>query len=373
MEGKKVQNFQFALDIPWVKYIALAVIVAIVVVGLIILYRRLREYVIGKLIYKREFGEVGVYETEYVDLIETVINPTFIPVFFVDIEQYIYNQIPLEDYPVDPKKSMQYFASRFNLWPFMKIRRKHLVKCTKRGFYRLETVEIYANKKVRYIEAPAELYVYPRVVPLTELVRPSSTQQGESITTRRIIFDPFSLNGVRDYMFGDPFNSINFKATAKTGDIKVNKRDYCSNRILMAYLNFQIDTEKPIPTPIYEKMMERGLSYASALIREAAYTGYRAGFAANCNLINGETYIHFPIEHGTLHLVEILKEMAKVRPSVGVSFQSLLDADIQKAMCDVEVYIFTPFMSDDLEKQIIDFQAQGNYVHIIKLSEDDAK
>ncbi len=364
------------INSDWFNILVISVIV-LAVLGLIFLIAMLaRGRTIQKLQYSREFSEKGVYESEYVYLIETIHNRSFMPVFFVNVEAFIYNGLELDGYKIDRKKSMQYFSSRFHLLPFMKIRRRHLIKCAKRGYYALETADIYYNRKVRYMSAPAEIYVYPKVLPLGSTITPTSNLQGDSITSRRMIFDPFSLNGIRSYIFGDPFNSINFKATARSGSvgtagIKVNQRDFCSSRNLLVYLNFQVDVTFPVPTVEYERMMELGLSYASAIIREASYNGYRAGFAANCVLVSGETSIRYPIESGELHLEGILREMAKVRSSVGVSFLSMLDDDVKKCMHDTEIYILTPYENSMIDTYIRSFMLLGNTISLIKLSEED--
>lgn len=359
----------------WTK-LAVVVSIAFIIFILVFISLKIREKLMEKVIYRRTFSDVGAYESEFVTMIESVYNPTPFPLFFVNIEGYIYNGIPMEQYEIDPRKAMQYYVSRFHLMPFMQIRRRHIIRCAKRGYYRLETVDIYYNKKVRYIDAPADVYVYPRIVPLYETTEPTSDRQGDSFTRRWLIKDPFSLNGIRDYHFGDSFNSINFKATARSGrmdisSLKVNNRDFCSARTFLVYLNFQTDTSIAISTKSYEAMMELGLSFSSAIIREASYNGYRAGFAANCCTVSGDDRIRFPIESGEKHLEEILKEMAKVRHKVGVSFYSMLESDIRDGLNDTEIYIITPYVNETLDEQIAKFHRFGNTVTVLQLEDEE--
>lgn len=373
-----MNSYIYLIDADWFRRLTVGFFALVFLAILFYIGKLLRERAIAKLEYSREFSEKGVYETDHVYLIETIRNRSILPVFFVNVEAYVYNALEIDGYIRDPKKPapMQYFTSRFHLLPFMKIRRRHLIKCAKRGYYVLETADIYYGKKVRYLSAPAEIYVYPRVVPIDKVLKPTSHLFGDSATTRRMIYDPFSFSGIRNYMSGDPFNIINFKATARSGSlgldgIRVNKRDYCSSRNLLVYLNFQLDVDFPVPTGEYERMMELGLSYASALIREASYNGYRAGFAANCVLVTGETSIRYPIESGDLHLEAILREMAKVRPRVGISFLSLLEEDIKNVLHDTEIYILTPFETKMVDDYIRNFELLGNSVTLIKLSEEE--
>ena len=95
--------------------------------------------------------------------------------------------------------------------------------------------------------------------------------------------------------------------------------------------------------------------------------GYRAGFEANCVLVTGEKKVSFPLGAGKLHLEEILKEMAKVRASVGVSILSMLEEGVRSDMQNIEIFILTSYINDEIEDQIIGFQTHGNHVQIVRL------
>ncbi len=356
----------------WGIALLIAAGILLLILLLILLCYALRDRLIAAVTYTREFSEEGVYEGETVIMTETVTNPSFLPVFFLDVESYFYNGMRPENIVFEPRNAMQYFASRFHLWPYMQIKRRHTILCAERGFYQLETVDVFYSKRVRYLSAPASLYVYPKVVPVEEIPNPISAEQGDSITARRLIFDPFSVNGIRRYQFGDPFSAINFKATARSGilgidGIRVNSRDYCSGRTVMVFLNYQLSSDKPIPGHIYEPMMERGLSHAAALMRESFYHGYRAGFACNATLMTGETHVDYPVDGGDNHLTDILRDMAKVRPVVGSSFLSLLGEPLKAGMTETEIFLLTPELTEEAAAILDRYTAQGNTVHVILL------
>ncbi len=333
----------------------------------------LRDRLIARLIYSRRFGEEGVYEGEGTTLTEVIRNPSFLPVFFVDVEAYFYDGLRLTDQPADPRGTMQYARSRFHLLPFMQITRTHPVACTKRGDYRLETVDIFYRRRVRYLAAPAGIFVYPKIVPVEGSQTPLSQAQGESVTAQRLLYDPFSVNGVRSYRFGDPLHSINFKATARSGrygteGIRVNSRDFCSDRTVFVCLNFQLAAGHSIPTPAYEQMMEGGLSYAAALLREAIYGGNRAGFAANCLLVSGEKGISIPTGSGEEHLKNALKQMARARCAFGLSFAGMLASCLREGVMGHEIYILTPELTEETDALLSRLALQGNVLHPVLLT-----
>ena len=357
-----------------------ALIVGIVLIVLLavltVMYLILRAKMITRITYKREFSEKGSYEGDEIYLIETIANRSFLPFFFIDIEYYIFNELQYDNYVTSRDKTMQYAKSRFYIiLPYMQIRRKHTIKLKKRGFYQLDNVTFwYGRNKQKRLSAPASVYIYPRLIGIDDLPVPSSSMQGDSFSKQWLIKDPFSVSGIREYRFGDPFNSINFKATAKSGrlsydGIRVNNRDFCSNRNFMVYLNFQPPTNNSLSDKMYEKYMEKGLSYSAALLREAFTFGYRAGFAANCSLVSGEKFIKFPVTQGVLNYEEILCQMSLVNLSEGISFAALLQNDILGGLCDSEVYLLTSYMNESLDAVVDKFHKFGNNVSVIMLGE----
>ena len=64
-----------------------------------------------------------------------------------------------------------------------------------------------------------------------------------SITSRQFLYeDPFEFRGIRDYTITDPMNKINWKASARSGNLMVNLHDsHCFSRG-----NFILNLEDPL-------------------------------------------------------------------------------------------------------------------------------
>lgn len=355
--------------------------VILIVLGVLLLffillkiYGAMRASRLGRIVYERTFSEEGVYEGEEVELIETVRNTGFFPLLGVDIESYFYNELDLDEYEPDHGSTMQYVISRFNLWPYMQIKRRHKLTAKKRGHYKFQVATIYAKKAPIPLDAPAELYVYPEAVPLNLPSMAVGRMQGDFISLRPLFTDPFSLAGIRDYRFGDPVSQINFKASARvpmTGfsvsPLKVNARDYCASRKLMVYMDFHLPMGSKIDGREYERRAERGLSFCAALVRDAIYGGFSVGFAANCKTMDGELSTRFACESSDTHLLNILKEMAKMNPTDGASFSSLLEHDIREGIRDIEIIIISFSTHEDVMDRIDALEQLGNSVQTIIL------
>ena len=365
---------------PW--FYVLVVFAALTLLALILyrIYLALRNKRLGKIEYSRSFSEEGVYEGDEVELIETVRNTGAFPLLWVDIESYFYNELELEEYERDPKEKdkMQYLISRFNLWPYMQIRRRHKVICKQRGHYSLQVASIYSKTGPLAQEAPAQIFVYPKAIPLDMQDFAQGRLQGDYVSRRPLYQDPFSFAGIRDYRFGDQISQINFKASARvpfggatTSPFKVNSREFCASRRMMIYMDFHLPMGTSMEGEEYNRRGEQGLSFCAALVRDAAYGGFRVGFAANCKSQNGEMSLRFPCESGEAHMIAILKEMACIMPREGGSFASLLESAVTEGISDTEIVIVAFAENPDVQARTDALERLGNSVQVIILEGEE--
>ncbi|MBQ7337482.1 MAG: DUF58 domain-containing protein [Clostridia bacterium] len=352
--------------------------VALFLFILVRIYMRLRTSHLGNIEYERTFSRDGIYEGETVEMIETIRNRGFFPLLFVDVESYLYPCFEIEEYGTGKTTTMPVLISRFQLLPYVQIRRRHRLRCTARGYYQLQTASIYDRGGAVPLQSPAELYVYPKVIPMSLSRLAVGRLQGEYTSMRPLYSDPFSLSGIRDYRFGDTVSQINFKASARVpisgssaSPLKVNNRDFCASRRLMVYMDFHLPIGTVMNHEEYTARAERGLSYSSALIRDAVYAGYAVGFAANCKLLDGSLSLRFPKDSSEAHMMEIMRAMAALLPQDGASFNSLLEYDITEGMSDTEIVIFCYVMSEDTLTRVAALEQMGNSVKVVLLTAED--
>ncbi|MBQ3490841.1 MAG: DUF58 domain-containing protein [Clostridia bacterium] len=333
----------------------------------ILLLRLIRRFSVDRLRYERYFSDTCVYEGDSTELVETVWNPTLFFVPFADIESYFYSGLSVDRN--NSKREMCLFVSRYHLLPFEKRTRKIRIDCVKRGYYQLTSVSVHRCGEENYIKAPAEIYVYPRIEPLAENI-PSAYGLGNSISRKKLIYDPFSVNGIREYRAGDSFHTINFKASARLSAggnprFMVNRYDYCSNLKYYIYQNFHIPKDGNVSFDNYEEIMENGLKIAASLVVKAISEGGLCAFGANCSTVDGRLKSEFPIRGGETQKNDILREMAKIRAKDGASFSSILSDNIVKGIRNSEIFLITSYLDEGIEEQISLLERLGNTVRVI--------
>jgi uncharacterized protein (DUF58 family) len=272
---------------------------------------------------------------------------------------------------------MPVLISRFQLLPYVQIRRRHRLRCTARGYYQLQTASIYDRGGAVPMNSPAELYVYPKVIPMSLSRLAVGRLQGEYTSMRPLYSDPFSLSGIRDYRFGDPVSQINFKASAKTWlgsrrsatPLMVNDRDFCAARRLCVFMDYHLERDCGIDGEEYERLTELALSYSAYIIRQAIYDGYSVGYFANCKCQDGSMLQRFPLEGGESHMLDIFKTMASMRAADGGSFPALLDELLETGENSAAILIFVLCQTPETDARAFELERRGNGVRIYSLPE----
>ena len=353
-------------------YITLFFLLALL---LYLFYRLLlivRTKMIERLVYTRSFSETGVHAGDTVLLTEVVYNPTFFPLLYIDVGCYVSTGLEIDGVTAQTQEGLQYFTSRFHLSPYTKITRTHRVRCGVRNHYRLDSIEIFSDKRFIYQNAPAELFVYPESLSDGGVVQPRLNALGNALSRNRFIRDPFQISGIRNYLPGDPFSSINFKASSRyirrgIREPVVNNPDFTSQLNIMVYMNFSVPRFLAAKTEENLRLLEVGLSYSAGIITEAVRQGGKAGFAANSRGYDGVFSGRYPPAAGNMHMLDIFRSMAMLAPFEGMDFVAMLDRDINAGMLDTDICIITFHVDAELDERIRLFQRFGRGVDVILL------
>ncbi len=111
------------------------------------------------------------------------------------------------------------------LWGGAKKHLSYKMQCNRRGYYQIgplvmETGDLFGlHRRYRVMSDPNYLLVYPKVMPLEGYEVASKRPIGEVRMTYRLYEDPTRIAGVRRYEAGDPLNRVNWRATARTGEL----------------------------------------------------------------------------------------------------------------------------------------------------------
>lgn len=163
-----------------------------------------------------------------------------------------------------------------------KITREIPLKCPRRGHYEIRETELvtysllYGRRLGRTLKSGASIYVYSKNTNVSDIMPLCERMLGAAQCARRLYEDPFAFRVVRDYTVNDPMKTINWKASAKTGNLMVNTFDSTLSRKTMLYLDVE---DSGILK--YQELTEESISLAATLARRLFRQGIEVGFCFN--------------------------------------------------------------------------------------------
>lgn len=337
--------------------------------------------------YKRDFKQDTVFEGETIEMVDEIANRKLLPVPWIRLESKMSPYLlTFSDFEAQKQESEMFHRTLFSLLPYQKITRRHHLIGSKRGYYPLDTVAVTTGDGIGFsevfdaFEAHTSVTVYPSLVPLEDIPLPSHSWLGDITVKRWIVEDPFLQAGVREYQYGDPLNAINWKATARTQTLQINKKDFTADHHLLIYVNFDIheDIRLPIDQP---EVIEKGLRYAASLANYTVSQGVSTGFGCNGYYVEPFTNSTAPIKpsvriapsNSSQQVELIFDAIAKLKMDRSRNFRAFLDEDIQQGMGKNDIIIFTPRITEKIQTQVIRLKQLGNAVELVELMEEAEK
>lgn len=330
-----------------------------------------------KLTYSRSFDRPSAFEGERAELLESIENKKMLPVPWLRAESRIPKQLHFEKEQLDAHEVSGglYHKSIFYLSPMLKITRHHEVVLTKRGAYDAGSVVVTCgdlfslSRKERQMDLDCPIVVYPRILSENELPDPAHKWLGDLSVRRWIMPDPFLVNGIRDYRAGDSIKDVHWRASARTGDLRVKVHDFTSDPKAMVILNIQTSDNQWADVGESETdNMEQAIRIAATMCVRALSNGMQAGFSSNACLSGkagkGEC-IFVPSRAGGEQTNLILDTMARMMLHRELSFQTYLESMMHVTGEDILILSF--YETDEIRAQMNALRMRGNMVDLLLL------
>lgn len=332
-----------------------------------------KKYGLKKIRYTRYFNVPAIFEGQEVEMVEVISNEKLLPVPWLRVESKISAFLQFQKQFNLDIQHQQFHKSLFSLTSYMRITRRHRIKCLKRGCYYLNSVAMTCGDLFGFQDASrvfsldAQLLVYPKLMRVEDIPLPYHSWQGDVTVRRWIVDDPFMVSGVREYTYSDPLNRINWKATARTGKLKVHNLDFTANPRLMIYLNVDI-SENMWDAVTEPERIEKGISYTASIAQYAISRGIEVGFGSNGYLIDQKDEpVRIQPRCSSEHLVSIFETLSKLIIARSVTFFTFLEQDLAKGVTGMDFLIITSYVSERMRGQIKRLEEYGNAVEFLWL------
>ncbi|GAB6931340.1 DUF58 domain-containing protein [Paenibacillus sp. JCM 10914] len=335
-----------------------------------------RSFSFKKLSYRRAFKVNACYEGDAVELVETIENRKAFPVPWLRVESQFRTGLVFDsqlNLDISEGQFNQNHKSFFSLLPWTKIVRRHRIKAGRRGVYKLGTVSMTTGdllgmeSMVKSHTLAGGIVVYPMPIDVSDMELPVQTWMGDLLVKRWIMEDPFYISGVREYRDGDPLKDIQWKATARTGQLQVHRRDTTADSRLMIYLNIE-DHEQMWSKVTKPEPIEYGIRQSAGIAAHLLSQGMEVGFGSNGMLGEESSEDAFiPIAGGRSQQDLILEMLARLELIRRLSFHDYLGQELHRHREIRDILILTTYVSPRLEQMLQQFRDLGHTIQIVYL------
>ena len=220
-----------------------------------------------------QFRESAVYAGGRAHLREVIENRKRLPLPVLEVGFRIGKGVVFVDADNTQVSDFVYKRDIFSLLGMECVTREYEMDCRRRGIYRISQVtcsvrSLLYGKTFSREEPPSEdaLFVYAARTDIRGVLPVLETLLGERESARRIYEDPFAFAGIRAYTIQDPMKTVNWKASAKSGELMVNT----FSSVMAEQISVYLDISDPyiVKSP---KLTEESISLA-ATVSEAVLT-----------------------------------------------------------------------------------------------------
>lgn len=304
------------------------------------------------------FQEEGIWEGQESTLSEIIENQKKLPLTMLKVKFQTDRHLLFMDTKGSRTTDKFYRNDIFHIGRMEKVTRVLRFTAGRRGYYTIREADLVASDlflTAQYTAAIAidhcSLYVYPKPFSHPEFRQSLKQLSGEVLAKRHLLEDPFEYRGIREYQPMDDLKSINWKATARTGEFKVNQKNYTAEKSVRIFINLE-------DTGILKKedCVEASLQIASALLLLFLEQGMQVAVYCNgVDVLHNEPCI-LEAGGGIRQREAVLRAFALIDTSKPVrSFSELFGSRLSEASGVIMTCIVSPNVYDDFASLILQY------------------
>ena len=328
------------------------------------LYNKMWDERLGiDILYKDSYVNAG----DSSSLIEIINNDKLLPLPVLHIKFSVDKSFEFDNQDNASVTDSYHRNDAFSIMGGQRITRKLAFKATKRGVFYISGVTLTAKDFfmtktfAKVLECGHKLYVFPKKIDTPDFETYFNTVMGEIEARKGLIEDPYTFRGIRDYDVRDNMSKINWKASAKCGQLMVNQYGYSWEPRIRILLN--LDTNLMIRG---DYLTELAIELASSIASEFLANRISVGISSNGLDIKNQPLGE--LDSGTTleHMVTIDKYLAAIVHNSEVGgFIDIIDALIDFYDRESTYVIISPYHREDLLKKLDVLNDMGMDFHMI--------
>jgi len=239
----------------------------------------------------------------------------------------------------------------------------------------IETSDLFGRSKLSLVFKDRKLItVYPKIYPIKKISNSYKQPFGEIKNKYPIFEEKNKLYGIRDYRPGDDKRNINWKLSAKSGDLMINQYTPSISRTTLFFMSMYKDD---FPQRFRDFYLELGIQVAASLMNFFFKANQKIGLAVKANFKEIEIYDDDFIEKssfrnllltpkdGNQNFTYLLESLSKLQLQDKVPFVNIFEELTSISSSGNEIIVIAPDISFSLTKELITIKNMGYEVSVV--------
>ena len=326
--------------------------------------------------YERIIPHKRVFKGEKVPLSIELSNRKPIPISRIDIDDDLDEFLTVDGatlgHSPDPHTTRMRHSTSMS-W-YEKVRWDYLISGNTRGYLRIGPATLISGdgfglfQSIRRVRSDDYLLIYPDIVELPVLGLPESRPLGDVEHGIRMFQDPSRPSGIRDYQTSDPMKFVDWKATARSGDLKVRTFEPSSSQTVV--LIVAIETSLRFWEGYSAVNLERIITCAASLASYVSDQGYSLGLFSNGTPILSDRPMKISPSRSAEQLTVILETLATVRPLPMGSMTSNLSENVNRFPMGATLVITASIITEEFVEVIERLKRFGYKIVVTYVSDN---
>jgi uncharacterized protein (DUF58 family) len=212
----------------------------------------------------------------------------------------------------------------------------------------------FKYKFIKQYPVFTELYVYPDIKNIRNFNVDFKKIVGKVIAKRHVIEDPFEFRSIREYYPFDSLKAVNWKASAKTGNLKVNQYHFTSSQEVVILLDLEGYNAYDRP-----EIKEDLIRIAAYLTRSLIKNGMEVGLVSNCRDPYTKEEIFASCKNGANQQNHIFRLFARISAdSISRPFLQVIDNKVMNRRTPYYILV-SCYAGEDLQLRVQELVAGG--------------
>ena len=349
-------------------------------VGLVIIVlggvaRYWSKHLFDRVTLKREMPESRVFIGERLPLSVELANAKALPLPWYEWRLALSEEMPVENERLASAAvpGMKWLFRRGALGWYHKQSWNFTIVPDRRGYHQVGPGSIKSADLLGALPRTTEdlqrdsIVVFPEVFAMDELGFTSDRPFGERRGGNRVFEDPLRIAGMREYRPGDPLRRIDWKATARSGDLR--SRVYEPSATQQLYLLVNIDTMTHVWEGYLRDELERIVSVTASIVVWAAGARYAVGLLANGAFPDSDRPMRLPPSRSRDQVSRLLEALAVIQPLTMGDLAGAIQRESGKLPAGSTLVVVASLLPDPLAGVIARLADEGHHVFIVATSD----